>query len=168
MTDVALEYLKLTAGLRLATEAIRRYRDAHRSDMMQATENIFTELTNGAYVKLQTQAEGAVEVLKAVDSAGTPKQVNDMSKGTRFQMYLALRAAAYQQLCAEGTCLPFLCDDIFETFDEQRTESACRVLDRIGQTGQAIYLTHHQHVVDIARKVCGDNVTIHSINQRAS
>jgi uncharacterized protein YhaN len=45
-----------------------------------------------------------------------------------FQLYLALRAAAYEQLADQGAALPFFCDDIFETFDEARTRSACRVL----------------------------------------
>jgi uncharacterized protein YhaN len=84
-----------------------------------------------------------------------------MSKGTKFQLYLALRAAAYEQVAAGGTILPFFCDDIFETFDESRTTAACGLLRQIGQTGQAIYLTHHKHVVDIARNLCGDDVRIH-------
>lgn len=62
-----------------------------------------------------------------------------------------------------GKLLPFFCDDVFETFDEDRTRAACTLMQRIGQTGQAIYLTHHKHVVDIARQVCGAGVTVHEI-----
>ncbi len=39
-----------------------RYRDAHRSAMMQATEKAFSALTKGAYSKLQTQIDGASEM----------------------------------------------------------------------------------------------------------
>ncbi len=163
--DAALRYLEFDLGHRLAEEAIRRYRDKHRSGMMDATEKIFFELTNGAYSKLYTQPEGNNEILKALDAGGTAKQAGDMSKGTRFQLYLALRAAAYEQLVSQGVCLPFFCDDIFETFDEERTRAACRVMARIGHSGQAIYLTHHRHVVDIALKECGSNVKIHEIDE---
>ena len=163
MQDVALRHLELSLGHRLAEAAIRRYRDAHRSAMMQATETAFSQLTNGAYSKLRTQIDGAAETLLALDASGMAKQAQDMSKGTRFQLYLALRAAAYEQLADQGAALPFFCDDIFETFDEERTRSACRVMERVGRRGQAIYLTHHQHVVDIAREVCGKSVQIHSI-----
>lgn len=163
MQEVALRHLELSLGHRLAEAAIRRYRDAHRSAMIQATETAFSQLTNGAYSKLQTQVDGAAETLLALDASGMAKQAQDMSKGTRFQLYLALRAAAYEQLADQGAALPFFCDDIFETFDEERTRSACRLMQRIGRRGQAIYLTHHQHVVDIARDVCGENVQIHSI-----
>lgn len=163
MQETALRHLELSLGHRLAETAIRRYRDEHRSAMMQATETAFAELTNSAYSKLQTQIDGASETLLALDASGMAKQAQDMSKGTRFQLYLALRAAAYEQLADQGAALPFFCDDIFETFDEERTRSACRLMQRIGRCGQAIYLTHHQHVVDIARDVCGENVQIHSI-----
>ncbi len=161
--DVALRYVKLRAGHMLAQEAIRRYRDKHRSGMMEATQIAFGELTNGAYTALQTQTQGSNETLIAIDASGRAKHAQDMSKGTRFQLYLALRAAAYEQLADQGTCLPFFCDDIFETFDEARTKSACAMMARIGRRGQAIYLTHHQHVVDIARATCGDGVRVHEI-----
>ena len=164
LQDAAVRHLELSLGHRLAEAAIRRYRDAHRNAMMQATETAFAELTNGAYCTLQTRTDGASETLLALDASGMAKQAQDMSKGTRFQLYLALRAAAYEQLAQQGTSLPFFCDDIFETFDEGRTRSACRVMERIGRRGQAIYLTHHQHVVDIAREVCGDGVQIHALD----
>ena len=163
MQDVALRYVELRAGHMLAQEAIRRYRDTHRSSMMDATQLAFSELTNGAYTALQTQPDGANETLIAIDASGRAKQAQDMSKGTRFQLYLALRAAAYEQLASQGTCLPFFCDDIFETFDEERTKAACKMMERVGRRGQAIYLTHHQHVVDIAQEVCGDGVRVHEI-----
>ncbi|NPD18842.1 YhaN family protein [Alterinioella nitratireducens] len=159
--EAVLNYLEWDFGLRLAEDAIRRYRDRHRSDMMAATERAFAELTNGAYQKLLTQPDGAAEILLAIDANGTPKQISDMSKGTRFQLYLALRAAAYEQMVAQGVQLPFFCDDVFETFDEDRTRAACRLMERIGRSGQAIYLTHHRHVVEIARDVCDTQPIIH-------
>jgi uncharacterized protein YhaN len=161
--ETALRYLELDAGHRLAEEALRRYRDIHRSDMMARTERIFSELTSQAYTRLLAQYDGSSELLVAVSATGQSKRAQDMSKGTRFQLYLALRAAAYEQLAGQGLLLPFFCDDIFETFDENRTRAACRVMARIGEKGQAIYLTHHRHVLDIARAECGAGVMIHEI-----
>jgi uncharacterized protein YhaN len=162
MQEVSLLYLEDRFAHLLAERAIRRYRDTHRGGMLVATEAAFRTLTNGAYSSLTTQAEGQSEALVAIQSAGGgSKQAKEMSKGTKFQLYLALRAAAYEQVAAGGTILPFFCDDIFETFDESRTTAACGLLRQIGQTGQAIYLTHHKHVVDIARNLCGDDVRIH-------
>ena len=163
LEEAVLEHLELSLGHRLADEAIRRYRDTHRSDMMAATERCFATLTQGAYARLTTQPDGADEILLAIDGEGTAKRVAELSKGTRFQLYLALRAAAHAQLVEQGVCLPFFCDDIFETFDEDRTSAACRVMEDIGRKGQAIYFTHHRHVVDIARQVCDTDPVVHEL-----
>ena len=82
--------MELDFGLRLAEEAIRRYRDKHRSGMMEATERAFSELTNGAYCKLLTKPDGPSEILLAVDANGTPKQIGDMSKGSNRPALAAL------------------------------------------------------------------------------
>ena len=163
LEEAALEHLKLSLGHHLASDAIRRYRDSHRSGMLSATEQCFSDLTQGAYPSLNTQIEKDAEVLLAVDKNGVSKRAAEMSKGTRFQLYLALRAAAHEQLVAQGTKLPFFCDDIFETFDEDRTSAACRVMETIGGRGQAIYLTHHRHVVEIAKNVCLAPPIIHEL-----
>lgn len=164
LQQVALDYLELRLGNDLAEEAIRRYRDAHRSGMLTATETAFADLTNGAYNGLTTHPDGQSETLLAIDAAGATKAAEAMSKGTRFQLFLALRAAAYEQMASTGAVLPFFCDDVFETFDEDRTRAACTLMARIGRTGQAIYLTHHRHVVEIAQDICGKAVTVHTIN----
>lgn len=164
MQATLLVYLKGRFGHGLAEEAIRRYRDSHRSGMLKATEQAFSDLTQGAYGRLTTQPGDKGEVLMAVQTSdGVSKEAAAMSKGTRFQLYLALRAAAYDQMAETGKRLPFFCDDIFETFDEDRTRAACTLMQRIGQRGQAIYLTHHRHVVEIAREVCGAGVVIHDL-----
>lgn len=163
LEEATREYLELTLGHKLADQAIHRYRDTHRGGMMGATEECFSTLTHGAYPRLITELDGSSESLLAIDPGGTSKRAEAMSKGTRFQLYLALRAAAYEQMVNQGTSLPFFCDDIFETFDEARTSAACQVMEKIGHRGQAIYLTHHRHVVDIARKVCTVSPKIHEI-----
>ncbi len=85
-----------------------------------------------------------------------------MSKGTRFQLYFALRLAGYRQMAEAGTVLPFICDDIFETFDEHRTAAACRLMHKIGGIGQALYFTHHAHVAEIAEREC-PGVQVHRL-----
>lgn len=168
MQEGTLSYLEDRFGHMLAERAIRRYRDIHRGSMLIATEAAFRTLTNDAYTTLSTQADGQSEVLIAIQSSGgSAKQASEMSKGTKFQLYLALRAAAYEQVAAGGTVLPFFCDDIFETFDESRTTAACGLMRQIGQRGQAIYLTHHKHVVDLAQHLCGDDVRVHNLAAQA-
>lgn len=161
----ARDGLRRRLGLMLAERALARYRDEHRGTMLAETEAAFLDLTGGAYTGLSAQQDGTSEVLLAHRSAdGRSLRVGEgtMSKGTRFQLYLALRLAGYRQMADAGTVLPFLCDDIFETFDETRTAAACRLMHRIGEIGQALYFTHHAHVAEIAQSNC-PGVQVHYI-----
>ncbi|NOX41097.1 MAG: AAA family ATPase [Alphaproteobacteria bacterium] len=165
IAEQAKQSLRLRLGILLAEQALTRYRDTHRSGMLAATEKAFSKLTAGRYAKLATQPDGQNEILLAVRGEDSRSiSAAKMSKGTRFQLYLALRLAGYGQFVADGTTLPFIADDILETFDNTRTSAALDLLGQISQNGQALYFTHHEHVVDLAREKLGDDCQIHNLS----
>lgn len=167
ITEQARKSLRLRLGVLLAEQALARYRDSHRSGMLAATEKAFSKLTGGRYARLATQPDGQNEVLLAVRGVDNRSiSAATMSKGTRFQLYLALRLAGYGQFIADGTTLPFIADDILETFDNTRTSAALDLLGDISRSGQALYFTHHQHVVDLARERLGDGCQIHDLSAK--
>lgn len=86
-----------------------------------------------------------------------------MSTGTQFQLYLALRLAGYEEFAAIRPPVPFVADDIMESFDNPRSEEVFRLLSEMAKVGQVIYLTHHWHLCEIAQRVVPD-VTIHHLN----
>ncbi len=167
LEEKAKQSLRLRLGVMVAHEALIQYRDSHRSNMLAQTEQAFVALTDGRYKALQTQSDGETETLLAIQAADNrAKLAQDMSKGTRFQLYLALRVAGYKQFAQSGVTLPFVADDIFETFDDTRTAAALKLLSEMGKTGQALYFTHHKHVVDLARQCLGDGCQIHELPAR--
>lgn len=164
LEERAKTVLRLKLGVLAAEQALSNYRDDHRSKMLADTEAAFHTLTAGEYSELRTQSDSQHEVLLALRKRdGRSITVAEMSKGTRFQLYLALRLAGYRQYSASGTTLPFVADDIMETFDNIRTAAALGLLKEISMQGQALYFTHHEHVVELAKDVCEDRVTIHEI-----
>ena len=94
------------------------------------------------------------EILVADAAAGGSKLARELSKGTRFQLYLALRVAGYHEIAASREILPFIADDIMETFDDGRALNTFRLMAEMAGVGQVIYLTHHQHLRDLAREAC--------------
>ncbi len=154
ISEEAQQFLARQAGIIAVEHALRRYRDTHRSSMMARASDAFAMLTGGRYVGLVTRADGADDVLMAQLAGGATKEVRTLSKGTRFQLYLALRAAGFHEFAASRPTVPFIADDIFETFDDTRSEAAFRLLGQMAQRGQVIYLTHHAHLCDIARAAC--------------
>lgn len=158
----AIAYLRLKTGILAGETALRLYRERHRSAMMQRASTAFGTISGGDYVGLATQAENGKEFLIANATGGGSKLADDLSKGTRFQLYLALRIAGYHEVAATRESLPFIADDIMETFDDGRAQHAFALMADMARVGQVIYLTHHQHLCDIARAAC-PNVTIHTL-----
>ncbi|GJE56441.1 AAA family ATPase [Methylobacterium thuringiense] len=160
--DGALRYLQLRAGTAATEHGLRAYREHHRSAMMTRASDAFRTISRGAYAGLAAQPGKDAETLIALPAGGGSKQASELSKGTRFQLYLALRVAGYDEFVRARAPLPFIADDIMETFDDFRAEEAFRLLAEMAGVGQVVYLTHHRHLCDVARKI-SPNVRIHEL-----
>ena len=160
--DLATRYLTLRTGILAAEQALHIYREKHRSSMMVRASEAFSLITGGNYSGLTTQIDGSSEILIGVGRDGGSKLAKEMSTGTQFQLYLALRLAGYEEFAAVRPSVPFIADDIMESFDDQRSEEVFRLLGEMSKVGQVIYLTHHKHLCDIAKTVV-PQVKIHQL-----
>ncbi|MDR7031326.1 AAA family ATPase [Mesorhizobium sp. BE184] len=160
--DLALHYLRLRSGSLIAEHGIRAYRDKHRSAMMNRASEAFRLITRDEYTGLAARPEKDREALIGLSRHGGSKLAVEMSKGTQFQLYLALRLAGYEEFATARPSVPFIADDIMETFDEPRSEEVFRLFGQMAQVGQVVYLTHHRHLCEIAAEVV-PTVKIHEI-----
>jgi hypothetical protein len=76
-----------------------------------------------------------------------------LSRGTREQVFLALRLALVRDLQRHGVQLPVVMDDALVNFDDERARSAARVLvdfvsDQPGRR-QMLVFTCHAHIAEI-------------------
>ena len=162
LAEKSRRYLATRAGILAAEQALRLYRERHRSAMMERASKTFRDITGGEYDGLSTVLEKDSEFLVVNAASGGSKLARDLSKGTRFQLYLALRVAGYHEIAASREIVPFIADDIMETFDDRRALNALGVMGAMARGGQVIYLTHHQHLRDLAKEACPD-VVIHEL-----
>ena len=164
----ALDTLALRLG-RLALEAgLNRFRERHRSGMMEHARRAFVALTDGQFSDLRARPdERGRDRLVGVRTDGGVLDTARMSTGTRLQLFLALRVAAWHEYADKRVPLPFVADDILESFDERRTAAAFRLMGDMARRGQVIYLTHHRHLIDIAREAC-PGVRVHELPPRAT
>ena len=161
--EQAERHLRLKVGVAAAERALEIYRDRHRSSMMTRAGEAFRTMTRGAFSDLKTTPGRDGDVLVGIQSNGRSLIASAMSNGARYQLYLALRIAGYHEFAAHHETLPFVADDIMEAFDDDRSAEAFQLLSGIAEKGQVIYLTHHPHMRDIARKVCGERVQVHEL-----
>jgi uncharacterized protein YhaN len=84
--------------------------------------------------------------------------MDQLSEGTRDQLFLALRVAAVEAHAAGAEPLPFIADDLLATFDDERAAAAIALLARLGRRSQAILFTHHAHIAELAQRQKGVHV----------
>ena len=63
-----------------------------------------------------------------------------------------------EQSVAAGVRLPFLADDLFVNFDEDRARAGLQALGELARSTQVLFFTHHSHLIPIARDVIGADV----------
>jgi uncharacterized protein YhaN len=162
MANAAERYLKVHTASRLLKWAIDRYRETRQGPMLQRAGEIFAALTLGSFARLVADAEGDGEqpALYGVRADGRRVAVAGMSDGTRDQLYLALRLAALALHLGQGHALPFIADDLFINYDDQRARAGLRALADLSQHTQVIFLSHHDHLLPAVRAVFGDEVNL--------
>ncbi len=165
----AIETMRVRLGKIAIEQGVRHFREQHRSSMLDNAKRAFVAITCGGYIDLTTQPgkKNNSEDLVGIKDTGQSTLASDMSTGTRAQLYLALRIAAYQDYCKTREPLPFVADDIMESFDEQRTQATLVLLNDMAKQGQIIYLTHHRHVLEIAKDTLKGKVKIHELPRRS-
>ena len=156
-------FMRLSAGVMLVNEALGVYRETHRSSMMKTASDAFVRITRGTFRALAAGPGKNTEVLVGIRADGSSIVASKMSRGTRFQLYLALRIAGYDEFSKYRETLPFFADDVLEPFDDDRSAETFSLLHEMSQRGQVVYLTHHRHLCKIAKSVCGDGVAIHEL-----
>jgi len=156
--DDALVYHTAALLLGRALEVIEKSGD---SRLLQRLGCIFQTLTGGAYTRIVTDLDDDGTAHLGLIQRDFPEErqtVEQLSEGTRDQFFLALRVAAIEDHVASADPLPFIGDDILQTFDDNRALAALRVLTELSQHTQVIVLTHHRHVLDLANQLPGGTI----------
>lgn len=152
--------------LQIASNMLARAMEAVEQDAggggLQQISDAFAAVTDGAYgIAMAEDGPGGAE-LHAVETRFPEerKELHQLSEGTRDQLYLALRLVALRDHCAAASPLPFIADDILQTFDDDRALAALRALVDLSSDVQVIVLTHHQHVARLAESLAPGCVLI--------
>ena len=120
----------------------------HQPAALQEASHWLKQLTEGRYTRITTAVDEPR--LDVHDSAGTVWNPERLSRGTREQVFLALRLALVRSLHEHGIVLPVVMDDALVNFDDTRARAAARTLvafmaDQAGDR-QMLVLTCHAHV----------------------
>ena len=160
MADATERYLRLQTAARLLEWSIEKFRQTKQGPMLSKASGIFSSLTMGSFGRLLVDSEGATPRLFGIRPSGEQVDVTGMSEGSRDQLYLALRLAALELQVEQGFSMPLIADDLFINFDDRRTAAGLKVLGDLSRTMQVVFLTHHDHLVPLAKEVLGSDLNV--------
>ncbi|WP_164527814.1 YhaN family protein [Georhizobium profundi] len=161
LVQVARQWAVLKFGSLLLGAAMERQRAAQSNPMLQRAGALFSAITEGRFDGLRQQFdENDRPTVVAVRSNADFVGASGMSDGTRDQLYLALRLSYLEDYAERNEPAPFIADDIFQTFDDERTLATLKVLGETSERIQPIVFTHHGHVVELARAALGSALDV--------
>ena len=160
MADAAERYVKLQTASRLLKWSMEKYRQTKQGPMLARASAIFCTLTLGSFSRLVVDSDEATPKLLGLRPSGQLVDISGMSEGSRDQLFLALRLAALELQADQGGSMPLIADDLFINFDDRRTAAGFEVLGQLSRKMQVVFLTHHDHLVPLARQVLGDGLNV--------
>lgn len=142
----------------LIEEAKKRYEKTRQPGVIRAAENLFAEITGGNYG----------HIIKSIDSDDIliendrhkRKGVQEMSRGTLEQLYLAMRFGLIEEYESRSEPLPAVLDDVFVNFDDERDQRLIKILNQFGQQRQVIVLTCHQRYLEAYQSIGANQITV--------
>ena len=152
--ELAGQYVRVRLAAALLNQRIENHRAKHQDPMLQRAGVLFSQLTCGSFAGLVVDFDEKDKPIIVGKRAGTGDKVPvaGFSDGTCDQLYLALRLAYLQSMSERGESMPLVLDDILVDFDDERATAALEVLGELAEHCQVILFTHHDHVLQLARK----------------
>ncbi|MCP4783816.1 MAG: DUF4332 domain-containing protein [Fuerstiella sp.] len=147
-------------SLRTVIDRLGQYRD---SDVLEVASGYIDRLTEGACYRLAVDVSGTAIVAATRQSTGH-QTLQQLSRGTRDLVALALRLALVQYRAEDSERAPLLIDDVFIMTDDDRASAVVDLLMDVAADGQQIiFLTCQREVRDLfAQK----NAAVRHLEQR--
>ena len=147
LNDHARDWVRARTALFVLEKAISEYESTRQPEVIKATQDIFSNITDHAYPVIIRSAE--TNEIRIQDAARRSKSVVEMSRGTREQLYYAMRLGLIRVYETEREPMPIIMDDILVNFDDHRGPSAIRELAEFAKYRQIIILTCHSRGADL-------------------
>ncbi|HVY28468.1 MAG TPA: AAA family ATPase [Polyangiaceae bacterium] len=157
------------ARRRLAAAVLERvvehYRQRHQGPVLSRASELFQQLTLGEFSRLQVGLEETR--LECIRGGGNQAlELENLSRGTRFQLFLALKLASLEDYFKSAPPLPLVLDDILVEWDDARAKAALQVLADFSQHTQVLLFTHLASHVSAVESLSDPRICVHQLKSR--
>jgi len=147
LKELSSEWVKSQIALDSLTKAISEYEKTRQPDVINQAKAVFSKVTNSKYSNIIMLAEENELVI--CDSYGINKKVDELSRGTFEELYLAMRLGLITEYEKRAESMPFVMDDTFVNFDDDRGERAIKAINDFSLDRQIIVLTCHNKIKEL-------------------
>jgi uncharacterized protein YhaN len=134
MEDVVQRYVELASATDLVVGAIDQIRNEQQDPIILRAGELFSLASEGAFAGIETDVDQKGNpIVVGKRATGSTVSVENMSDGTRDQLFLAFRIASIEHYCAVAEPLPFIADDLLVHFDDDRSVATLKLLAELGK-----------------------------------
>lgn len=147
--ELLRHYLVQKTAQTLLEREMSSYAERYAGPLAKRAAELLDTLTLGAYRSLRVSSfDKTIGVVST--KTGQEVEIEHLSRGTRAQLYFALRVASLEAHFDERPPVPLLLDDLFVDFDDDRTSAAFEILGKLAQKVQILYFSHLARDVALA------------------
>ncbi|HUG91756.1 MAG TPA: AAA family ATPase [Planctomycetaceae bacterium] len=148
LIDAAQRWCAIDRASRVVDRMREVFERTCQPETLAAASRYLERLTGGRYHNIWTPL--GQRRLSIDDGHGRSCTVEELSGGTREQLFLAVRLAMVEKLAGKGLELPMVLDDVLVNFDQARTEAAVETLVDFAAGGrQVLFFTCHRHLAEL-------------------
>ena len=125
----------------------QKFEQERQPDVIKHAQDFFYNITGKRYDRLSVPIDE--KKIMVVDADGNTKQPHELSRGTREQLYLALRFGLIQDLGERTERLPIVIDEVLVNFDPYRARLTAQSLELLAKTNQVLVFTCHPGMRDL-------------------
>ena len=142
----AREWAKHQLAGWLLARTREKFEAERQPDVLRHAQEFMAAASGGRY--RQVQAPLGEQRINLVEAGGAAKTTVQLSRGTREQLYLALRFGLIRELGARTEPLPVVVDEVLVNFDPERAEQAALAFHQLAETHQVLVFTCHPETAE--------------------
>lgn len=158
LREQAAEWARLRIAEDLLSRARDKFQKERQPDVVRHAQAFFSTVTGNRYERINTTI--GEKTITVVDSSGSSKQPDQLSRGTREQLYLALRFGLIREFGNHAEPLPVIVDEVLVNFDPERARRAAEGFATLSKTNQILVFTCHPEMINTFEKACKEALVI--------
>jgi len=144
---MAREWAVRALAHRLLSITRARHERERQPGVIRAAEGHFDRITDGRYARII--APPGESTVRVETESGESRGMDELSRGTGEQLYLALRFGLIEEFAGQAEPLPVVMDDILVNFDVERASRAAAAIGGLAERHQVLYFTCHPWTAEL-------------------